>query len=238
MFTPWIGDDVKPNGPPSALLTAKNAGLKQVFLVSNNFLSFIEAWKNAQKIGLQLIFGLELLVCKNSTEKSPESTLDESKVIIWVKNGAGYKQAIKIYSEVYKNKDNKYYHMRSSWPHLKKHWTEDLSLMICFFDGFLHKNILNQGSQIIPDFPCDPYFQLEVGSGLPFAGFIEEAIKNYGVKEDQIIKTKTLYYENKKDFKAWQILRTINQQTDFHKPELQFCNSNQFCWEHYLKLTS
>jgi DNA polymerase III alpha subunit len=237
IITPWLDSEVKPNGPPSALKLAKEAGLKKVHLVSSNFYSFIEAWKNAQKMDLQLIFGLEIWLCKDAHDQSPASIPDESKVIVWIRDGKGYEQAIKIYSEIYKDSNNKYYHMRGSWQNLKNHWCEQLTLTIPFFDSFLHRNLLNHDSSIVPDFPCEPYFQIEVDSGIPFAPYIEEAIATYGAKEDRLIKTKTIFYEKKKDMKAWQILRSINLHSDFGNPEIPFCVSNNFSFEDYLFLT-
>ncbi len=120
ILTPWLSSETTPDGPQSFLKLAKDAGLKEVYFVSKNFYSFIETWRNAQKLELKLIFGLELLICRDSTEKSEESTNDESKVIIWIRNGEGYKDLIKIYSAIYTNKENKYYHFRGSWSLLKE----------------------------------------------------------------------------------------------------------------------
>lgn len=237
LITPWLASEVTPNGPASAFALAKSVGLNQVFLVSSNFYSFIEAWKNAQKMEIQLIFGIELWICQNAHEHSPASSSDESKIIIWIKNGNGYEKAIKIFSEIYKDPENKYYHVRGSWQNLKNNWSDDLSLSVPFFDSFLHRNLLNQGSQIIPSFPCEPYFHLEIDSGLPFAQYIEDSIATYGVSQDKIIKTKTIYYENKKDVKAWQVLRSINLHSDFSNPELPFCVSDNFSFEDYKNLT-
>lgn len=235
LLTPWTADDVKPNGPQSFLKLAKDAGHKKVYFVSTNFYSFIEAWKNANKMDLELVFGLELWVCKDAHEKSEASTQDESKAIIWIKNGDGYKDAIKIYSEIYTDAENKYYHMRGSWKNLRDNWTDNLSLSIPFFDGFLHRNVLNHGSQIVPDLPCIPYFHREIDSGLPFARIIDEAIDGYGTNGLEI-KTKTIYYEKVSDFKAWQVYRSIGLHSDFGKPEMQFCCSDNFSWEGYNKL--
>jgi hypothetical protein len=219
ILTPWLAEECKPNGPQSFLKLAKEAGRKQVYFVSTNFYSFIEAWKNANKMGLDLIFGLELWVCKDAKEKSEQSTLDESKVIIWIENGEGYSDLIKIYTSVFAHVENKYYHYRASWSDLKERWTPNLKLSIPFYDSFLHRNVLNHGSQIIPDFPCAPFFHREIDSGLPFEHVINEAIDKYNPGKEFEVKT-----------------RTINLHSEFDNPELQFCCSDNFSWENYKEL--
>jgi DNA polymerase III alpha subunit len=156
-----------------------------------------------------------------------------------MRNSNGYKDLIKLYSKIYTNINNKHYHFRGSWSVLKELWTENLLLSVPFFDSFLHRNTLNYGSAIVPDFPAKPVFMKEINSGLPFAPLIEEALDNFVKDSDyELINVKTIYYENYRDFKAWQIYRTIQLRTDFNKPEMNFCMSNQFCLEDYLKLKS
>ena len=233
----WPEKECAPSGPQSIVALAKKAGLKEVYFVSSRMYDFITAWKLANDNDLQLIFGLELWVCTNPEDHSEASIADESKVIVWMKNSASYADMIKLYSSVYTNIKNKYYHFRASWKILKDHWTENLVLSVPFFDSFYARNTLNYGSAIVPDFPMKPVFMREINSGLPFEPLIEEALMNFTKGEYEIMDVKTIYYPDYEDFKAWQIYRSIHLKSDFHMPKMNFCMSNQFCLEDYLKLT-
>jgi DNA polymerase III alpha subunit len=232
----WPEKETKPDGPQSIIALAKTAGLKQIYFVSTRFYDFITAWKLAEENGLQLIFGLELWVCSNSEEKGEVSTADESKVIIWMRNSDGYKDLIKLYSAVYTNINNKYYHFRADWRTLRKYWTDNLLLSIAFFDGFYARNTLNYGSAIVPDFPMKPVFLREVNSGLPFEPLVNEALENFTKGEYEIIDCKTIYYNRYEDAKSWIVYRSIKERSTFNKPELDFCCSNNFCFENYMEI--
>jgi DNA polymerase III alpha subunit len=233
----WPEKETKPDGPQSIVALAKKAGLKQVYFVSTRFYDFVVAWKLCEENDLQLIFGLELWVCNNPEEKSEASIADESKVIIWMRNSNGYKDLIKLYSKIYTNINNKHYHFRGSWSVLKELWTENLLLSVPFFDSFLHRNTLNYGSAIIPDFPTKPVFMKEINSGLPFAPLVEEALDNFIKDGDyEVMNTKTIYYSDYEDAKAYCVYRSIRERSNFQKPQLDHFGSPNFCFSDYMKL--
>jgi DNA polymerase III alpha subunit len=229
--------ECKPDGPQSIISLAKKAGLKQVYFVSTRMYDFISAWRLCNENDLQLIFGLELWVCANPEERSDDSVADESKVIVWMRNSNGYRDIIKLYSKIFTNPAHKYYKFRGPWKILKECWTDNLVLTISYFDSFLHRNTLNYGSSIIPDFPCKPVFMKEINSGLPFAPLIDEALENFTKNGDyEVIKTKTIYYPDYEDAKAWVVYRAIKNGTTFHEPELEHSGSRNFCLTNYLEL--
>lgn len=230
-------DSKSPDGPQSIVVLAKKAGLKKVHFVSNRFYDMVSAWKLAEENGLQLIFGLEIWICNNPEDHSNASIADESKVIVWMNSGQSYGDLIKLYSKIYTNINNKYYKIRGSWTILKEFWTENFSLSIPFLDSFLHKNTLNHGSAIIPDFPVKPIFMREVNSGLPFAPLIEEALDRFVGTEYEVINTKTIYYPDYEDAKAWMVFRSIKERATFNKPQLDYCCSNTFCLSDYMEIT-
>jgi DNA polymerase III alpha subunit len=233
----WPEKETKPEGPQSIIALAKKAGLKQIYFVSTKFYDFVVAWKLCEENDLQLIFGLELWVCNNPEEKSDASITDESKVIVWMRNSNGYKDLIKLYSKIYTNINNKRYHFRGSWSVLKELWTENLLLSVPFFDSFLHRNTLNYGSAIIPDFPAKPVFMKEINSGLPFAPLIEEALDNFIKEGDyEVLNTKTIYYPDYEDAKAYCVYRSIRERSNFQKPQLDHFGSPNFCFSDYMKL--
>lgn len=232
----WPEKECSPTGPQSIITLAKKAGLKEIYFVSNRFYDFITAWRLANENDMQLIFGLEMWVCTNPEEHTEASIADESKVIIWMRSGEGYKDLIKLYSKVYTNIKNKYYKFRGSYNILKEHWTDNLLLSIPFYDSFLHRNTLNYGSAIVPDFPMKPVFMREINSGLPFEPLIEEALMNFTKGEYEIMDVKTIYYPDYEDAKAWLTYRTIKERSTFAKPQLDHCGSTNFCLTDFLKL--
>jgi hypothetical protein len=236
ILTWWGKKDWSDTGPVSILQLAQEANLKQVFFVSKNFHTFNEARLACESNALQLVFGLELWVT-DSLEKNEQSSHNESKIIIWLKNSSSYKDAIKIYSKIHTDINNKYYHYRTSWGMIKSMWTENLMLGLPTFDSFIHKNLLHYGASIIPDLPCDPIIHREVNSGIPFVQLINLALDKYNIDKKFLeIKTKTIMYRNYKDAAPYINYRAINNRADFGNPQIDFLCSDKFCFEDYTNL--
>lgn len=233
----WSEKECEPGGAESIVSLAKKAGLKEVYFVSTRMYDYMNALKLCSENNLQLIFGLELWVCSDSRERSDQSVADESKVIVWIKNSAGYKDILRLHKAIFADISNKYYKMRGSWSILKQNWTDNLLLTIPYFDSFLHRNTLNYGSSIIPDFPCKPIFMKEINSGVLYEPLINEALDKFLANGDyEVINTKTIYYPKYDDAKAWIVFRSIKNGSSFHRPELDHCGSINFCLEDFLKI--
>jgi len=171
-------------------------------------------------------------------EKNDQSKQNESKVILWMKESAAYKDLIKIHSEIHMNGANKYWHYRGDWATVKRMWSDNLNLSIPFADSFIHRNLLNYGSCIIPDFPCDPILHREINSGLPFAQLIDEALDLYNKNNNfEEIKTKTIMYKKRIDSRAYSNYRAILNKGDFGNPGIDFLCSDNYCFEDYLEVT-
>jgi DNA polymerase III alpha subunit len=236
ILTFWKESECTPESPQSIISLCKEAKLKQCVAISKNFHTYIEAWKNCKDAEIQLIFGLEVIMCQDSKIHTDESIKNEHKIIIFIKNSDGYKDLIKIYTKWKTTIDNKYYIFRFDFEQLKELWTDNLILAIPFFDSFIHKNTL-QNAQIIPDFPTNPIILREIDTGIPYEFFLNKALDRYNEnKQFKEIKTKTIYYKNKKDVKAWQIYRSIQDRTTFSAPKMDFCASDTFCFESYLEI--
>lgn len=232
----WMDEkEIIDNGPSSILKIAKQNSLKEIYFVSKNFHTFNAALKACEKNEIQLKFGLELWITDDSTVQDEQSSLNESKVIVWMKNKNGYKDLIKLYSIIHTSLANKYYHFRGSWDILQRCWTENLVLTIPFWDSFLHKNLLVYGAKIIPKFPVDPIFFFEKDSGIIYEPVLLDAIQKYNNKYETV-RTKTIYYETFVDSKAWLTYKCILNRSTFSKPEMEFCSSDRFCFEHWLNL--
>ena len=238
LLTYWPEKDTKPHGPQSIISLAKKAGLKQCFGISNNFHTFIEAWKGLKDAGIQFCFGLELIMVQDAKIHTEETLRQEHKILIFAKNAQAYKDLIKIYSACHSDKDNRYYVQRFDYKRLNALWTDNLMLVMPFFDGFLHKNTLVHGANIIPDMPVKPLIFREVDSGIPFAGLIDAAIDRFNANKDhEEVRTKTIYYEKRADFEAYTVLRSIQNRGSFDSPKVDFLCSPRFCFEEWERIS-
>ena len=76
------------------------------------------------------------------------------------------------------------------------------------------------------DFTEPTYFVED--NDLPFDNLIKLKVMNISNK---IQKTQSIYYRNKKDFKAYLTFRCINKRSTLDKPELDHMTSDEFCVE-------
>lgn len=228
-----------PTAPDSIVEICKENGIKKCVCISKNFSTFIDAWKNLKAVGTELIWGVEFIMCDDAKIHTDESRANEHKVIILMKNKDAYKNLLNIYTACHSNIENKYYVQRFDYKQLKPLWSDDLIFAIPFFDGFIGKNLLNYGSAIVPDLSfTKPVIFREVGSNMPFEDLISKALTKYnenGALEE--FNTKTIYYKNRKDFRAYSVYRGIMNKELHSKPNMDHFGSREFCFESYLELT-
>jgi hypothetical protein len=119
---------------------------------------------------------------------------------------------------------------------LRSIWDEkDLILCIPFYDSFIFNNLL-RNSLCTPqiDF-CAPIFFFE-DNNLPFDRLIQSKIIEYTKRnKNNILKTKSIYYKSKKDFKAYLTFRCINARTTLNKPEIEHMTSDDFSFESWME---
>lgn len=209
---------------------AKSSELNRVTIVEDSMTGFLESLKTAEELKIELCFGLRISLYSNSSETS-----SSSKYIIFAKDAEGCKILNKIFSEAsFKEK--------FSLEDLAKLWEdESLILGIPFYDSFLFQNIMYFGS-CMPEFSfCDPIFFTE-NNGLPFDLEILNSVNFYCEKYSyDIFKSKSIYYNKKSDFKAYQTYKCICNRSSNYKsislesPNLDHCSSNEFCFESYLE---
>jgi len=208
--------------------------LKDVFLVEDSMAGFLEAYTNAKELKKKLIFGLRLTFCPDSLEKSEEGRKNSYKNIIFIKNEAGYKQLIKIYT--YAAQDGFYYEPRLDFKKLKEFWTDDLILGIPFYDSFLYNNKYTD-SQCIPDFSFNnPVFLIENNDTL-LDKDMGEAVEKFCEGKYETVKAQSVYYRRNEDFGAYMTARCINKRTTTEKPNLDGMCSDQFSIEAWCEKT-
>lgn len=211
------------DGESSVQNIAKKSGLNKVFLVEDNMSSFLKAKKACSKEGLTLCFGVRLTI----TEKGNGA----HKVVVFATNDAGYHALSKIFSRA-AMKDSNNNAPPLSEEELEEDWCEGLVLCVPFYDSFVFNNSFSSEC-------CIPRFRF---ANLTFfiedndlfmdsflRGRVRAAAKNY--KDSQIVKAKTIYYENREDFLAWQTYKCIQSRSSLRMPNLEYCGSQEFSME-------
>ena len=191
---------------------------------------FLEAFKNCQENKIKLVFGLRVSVCDDAKDKTKESLDKECKYVILAKGHEGYKRLIKISSAA--ACDGFYYQPRTDLKTVASHWDDkDLQLCVPFYDSFLFKNTTTF-SACLPDFSfTKPVFFLE-DNDLPFDYLVKERVLSY-CKENKLdtLPVKSVYYENREDFKPYLTFKCINNRTTLENPRFDHLCSNEFSFE-------
>jgi DNA polymerase III alpha subunit len=233
----------KVGNPISVFDLAKRGNLTHVHLHESRLDGFLSAYSAATKAGLTLCFGLKLTICADMSDKSEPSRRTESKVIIMVKNTQGYHDLIRIANRAwtdghFTHRDSSY--GRGDWHLLRTFWTENLDLALPYFSSFVARNLLTM-SQITPSLPvATPWVLREVKSELPFSSLIDSALDRYisgSNLQNYIVPSKTIYYEKRSDFKAYQTFRAINNRASFNSPGVDHLASSAFSYESFECLT-
>jgi len=223
-------EEERSNYPSSIIEIAKRKKLKTVFLVEDGMSGFLEAYKNCEEAKIKLIFGLRVTICENAEDKNKESLEKECKYVIIAKNQEGYKKLIKISSAA--SCEGFYYRPRTDLKTLAKYWSnKDLQLCVPFYDSFLFNNVLTFAI-CFPDFSfAKPVFFLE-DNDLPFDYLVREKVMRY-CKDNKLdtLLTKSIYYENREDFKAYLTFKCINNRTTLENPKFDHLSSNEFSFE-------
>lgn len=220
-----------PEEPSSIIDIAKKLNLDKIYLVDDSISGFLEAYKSCEDAKLDLRFGLRLTVCDDIESKTAESRDKEHKIIVFTKNTEGYYDLIKI--STLASIDGFYYYPRIDCKNLKRLWNDkNLILCIPFYDSYIFKNNLTY-SICIPDFSfCDPTYFIE-DNNLPFDQILKSKIEEAATDKKLIVKSQSIYYENKEDFLAYLTFRCISERTTLNKPNLDHCSSNEFCAESF-----
>jgi len=217
------------NYPDSVFDIAKENKLKKVFLVDDNMSGFLQAYSNSKEAGVDLIFGLRLSICSDMNQKDDESRNETCKYIIFIKNLEGYKRLVRIFTKA--AKDGFYYYPRIDFQNLNKMWSSrDLELAIPFYDSFIFNNVMGSAF-CIPDFSkIKPVFFLEEND-LPFDDLVRSRVEQYCQDKYETAETKSIYYNNRKDFKPYLTFKCISNRSVLDKPQFDHMCSDEFCFE-------
>lgn len=218
-------------GPKSIFDIAKDNNLSEVFLVEDTMTGLYEAYKNSQKSGVNLRFGLNLTICDNIDKKDEESLPTEHRLIVFIKNSNGYKDLIKISTKAFT--DGFYYTGRIDLKTLESLWTDNLAAAIPFYDSFIFNNTLTYSSITADIKRFNPVIFLE-DKNLPFDSLIRGNVLKYAQAEKiDTQEVHTIYYKDKADFKSYQTFRCIGKRSNLGCPNLDFFCSDSFSFEAY-----
>ena len=222
---------VKDGGPQSIFSIAKDQ--ENLILVEDSLIGFLQAQKTAEKLGIQLIFGLRISCSHEALKEDSKECLH--KIIIFAKNDSGCKLLNKLYSKAHCENGGVITNRA-----LKELWSEeDLSLYIPFYDSFIFMNNYHFCS-CIPDFSfCNPTFFVE-NNFLPFDEDLRQKVTSYCESNKyEVEESKTIYYHNRKDFAAYQTYKCICskkfKQRTLNVPNFDHLASPEFCYESYLE---
>ena len=225
-------------GSDSIFSILQEAGMKQLVLVEDSMIGFLEALKRSEELNIQLIFGLRVSMCDDASIPKKESKEDncEHKVIIFAKNDMGCKRLYGIHSAAHVKGQG-----RIDEDALKKIWDKnDLEMAVPFYDSFIFKNTMgfNNCTPHLEDF--SPSFFIE-RNGLPFDSLLEEYVVSFCKSFNyEITLSKSIYYKLRRDFEAFQTYKCIcsrnfGRASTLSRPNLDHFASREFCFESFME---
>jgi len=242
-----VGKSILTLDPPKAADASSTAcsvfdicakhNLESLILVEDSLVGFLEAQKRSTEVGVQLVFGLRISLCSDMSSKPAKYGVGEHKVIVFAKNGRGCSLLNRLYSLAQTKGSG-----RLDSKGLESLYnSEDLFIAIPFYDSFLfHNAFLHESSCILDHSFFSPVFFLE-NNFLPFDSCLREMAEAYATSFGFATQeVKSIYYENREDFEAYQTYKCICNRTpgrarSLDMPNLDHCGSSEFCFESYLE---
>jgi DNA polymerase-3 subunit alpha len=202
----------------------------KTYLLEDNLGGFIPCYQKLLAAGSDMIFGYRVTVVEDAARLEDQPG---SKVGIFVKSEAGWKTLVKLATLAQVD----FYHgeARLDWKTIKSLWNDQLVLVSCFYDGFIHKNLLTKQTTI-PDFGnIRPYMLLE-NNDLIFDLALREKVVEYAAAYGyETIEVKSCYYKNRADLTYMQARKLMDRKTfgggNIEEPNIEFFYSAEFCIE-------
>lgn len=213
----------------SIFYLADKYNISPIFILEKEPSGFLEAIVNAKELNKQIVLGIKLFVVTDMLDKSEKSLDCQSKINIFAKNSQGYEDLLQIYNLA--ASEGKYYKPRIDWDNLRRLWTDNLILVIPFYDSFLYRNFL-EGKNCLYSPPTQAIF-LEENNNLPFDSVLSEKLKETA---RIILPAKSIHYEKKDDFLSYLAYKCITERKGtgtktLIKPNLDHMSSEEFCLE-------
>lgn len=230
-------ESISPDGTVSILSIVKEHNLKEITVCDDGFLCFPKLYKQLKGL-CKLNFGINFYCCSSVDGKGDESIRTESKVTVFMKNSDGYRDLLKLHNVIHTDQRYQYYKVRMDWETLANNWTDNLELVFPPYDNFIHNNSLKDGECVPQLKGIKPSFFYS-DMGLPFDYLLKSRIKEYASNNSlDLYEVHPVYYYSDSDLKPYIVFRSIaniKKRANFSCPELEFCTSNQFSFESYLR---
>ena len=154
-----------------------------------------------------------------------------SKLVFFAKNNEGIKSLKLLYSNASLSDNNSLVLSQYSEEDFK-----NLQVAVPFYDSYIYENLFHFGMSSIDLSSIDHSFFVE-DNDHPFDFQIKRAIE--GLSENTL-KVKSIYYEKKEDFHAFQMYKSVcsrkqGRPPTFSNPNINHFCSEEFCWESYLE---
>jgi|TARA_R110000765_G_scaffold393078_1_gene486367 DNA polymerase-3 subunit alpha len=219
--------------PDSIFEILEDEGMDEFYLVDDNISGYLQANINAEELNKKLIFGIRITILNDANDKTDTSKKTESKAVIFARNKEGYQNLIKIWS---KAAQGGFYYVpridRSAFEGLNM---ENNLLSIPFYDSYIYNNNFTCGL-CVPDFLSDfkhKVFMYE-DNDMPFDTNLKDLVKSESEERScQLIKAKSIYYKNNKDFISYLTFKALQNRGTLEKPNLDHMCSNYFSFEQW-----
>ena len=227
-------DNVEDSGPDSVFSLAKSRPDDRHFLVEDSISGIMEALVNAEKTKTKLTFGLRLTHLEDAKDKSEDSLKKESKIVILMNGPKAYEDLVRI--STLAAKDGFYYQPRVDDSMLKSVGVGNLSLVVPFYDSYIHRNNL-ESATCVPSFLnlFNEVFYAKEDNDLPLdvliSGLVDKTVQ--GSSNASLIQTQSIYYGTSDDYLAYLSFRCIHNRTALQKPNLDHMSSDSFSFENY-----
>lgn len=223
-------DKVEENGADSVLQIAEENKLDKLVIVEDNFHGFLKMKKACEEKNIQLIYGIRLSTCDAYDQEKSH------KIIVFGADDDGIVALYKIYSHAFCEHEG-----RITLDELKDFWCDGLMMALPFYDSFIYYNNFTFDSFVpnlgwVKEMTCF----LE-DNGLPYEKLLRNKVEAFAEANGyDTQEAKSIYYKNKKDFKAWQTFKIIanrkpGKPSCLSRPNLEDCCSDEFSWESYLE---
>lgn len=233
---------ISPNDTVSLINIALLYDLGRTVIVERQKITnFWEVYENFKEIKKPYIYGVQLVICHDSADKSPESRFTESEVIVIFKNSQSYYKAVPFLTAA--NTTNLFKwdgeeRGRLDWEELQELVGDgsNFSLWMPFYSSFIANNFMKFGYAVVPRWgSMSPIFL--IGShDLPTDDFLERQVTNYAEANGfRIHEAHWVYYYKDEDAQALQAFRCVLNRSTLGRPELPHFCSDSFSLESYLR---
>lgn len=206
-------------------------GIKKCYAVEDSLGGYLEALENLSAVGIDFILGWRVNF-KNNLDDSDDMTYHKNVIFTGQKT---WKDFLKLHNAANRKFGDKY-GACLDYKVLKDYWNDGFKLGVPHYDSYLFKNLFSK-DRCCPDFgKIDPIYFLE-DNDLPFDYILRDKLREKEKSEGiRVREAKSIYYNERKDFFAWQVLKLSNRKSfgsgnSLEKPNLNYCGSNNFCTE-------